>query len=356
MPSRAPQPPETRRAVRVVALTPRGAGVARRLAATLPQAVLWLPEKLAAGEAGCRGFGRLAEVAREAFARREDLVCVMAAGIVVRTIAPFLTHKAADPAVVVVDEAGRFAVSLLSGHLGGANDLARQVAAILGGTAVITTATDVAGLPALDVEAPRLGLELENLAAVRAVSMALLEGTPVTLVDPEARLLAVRAAHPECFVPLADLEQALGRPGPGVYVGCREHEWPPDWLRLRPRVLAVGVGCHQGIKEEAVLALVHEVFSRERLSLRCVKALATVAARKNEPGLQAAARRLGVEFLWFTATELAAVSAPNPSAVAARHLGTPSVAEAAALKAAGGSLLVPKVKAPHLTLAVAREP
>lgn len=355
MPQRAPHL-EGPRPVRVAALTPGGAEVARRLAAALPGAVCWLPDQLAAGEAGCRGFGRFAEVAEEAFARREDLVCIMAAGIVVRAIAPCLTHKAEDPAVVVVDEAGRFAISLLSGHLGGANDLARQVAAILGGTPVITTATEVAGLPALDVLAPRLGLELENLAAVRSVSMALLHGTPVTVVDPEARLAAVTAAHPECFVPESDLEQALTRPGPGVYVGCRESEWPPDWLRLRPRVLTVGVGCHQGVKAEAVLALVHEVFSRERLSLRCLRALATVAARKDEPGLKEAARRLGVELLWFTATELAAVQAPNPSAVAGKHLGTPSVAEAAALKAAGGSLLVPKVKTSHLTLAVAREP
>ncbi len=353
---RAPQPLEIRRPVRVAALTPRGAALARRVAAALPGAVCWLPENLAAGEGGCRSFVRFTEVAREAFARRENLVCIMAAGIVVRAIAPLLSHKGVDPAVVVVDEAGRFAVSLLSGHLGGANDLARQVATLLGGTPVITTATDVAGLPALDALAFRLGLELENLAAVRAVSMALLNGTPVTLVDPAARLAAVRAAHPEGFQPEEDLKHALSRPGPGVYVGCREAPWPPDWLRLRPRVLAAGVGCHRGVEAEAVLAVVHEVFSREGLSLRCLRALATVAARRDEPGLKEAARRLGVELVWFSAAELAEVEAPNPSGVAARHLGTPSVAEAAALKAAGGRLLVPKVKTPHLTLAVAREP
>jgi cobalt-precorrin 5A hydrolase len=340
----------------VVALTPRGAALARRLAGALPGAACWLPEHLAAGEPGCHRFTRFAEVAQEAFARRENLVCIMAAGIVVRTLAPLLQDKAADPAVVVVDEGGRFAVSLLSGHLGGANDLARQVAAVLGGTPVITTATDVAGLPALDALAPRLGLRLENLAAVRAVSMALLAGDPVTLVDPEARLATLTAAHPECFLPEADPSQALTRPGPGVYVGCREHRWPPDWLRLRPRILTVGVGCHRGIAAEAVEGLIREIFSREKLSLACLRALATVAARKDEPGLREAARRLGVEFLWFTAAELAEVRAPNPSAVAARHLGTPSVAEAAALRAAGGRLLVPKVKGPHLTLAVAREP
>ena len=117
-------------------------------------------------------FPRLSEAFREAFAQGENLVCVMAAGIVVRGIAPYLKGKDTDPAVVVVDEAGRFAVSLLSGHLGGANDLARRVAEVLGGTAVITTATDVQGLPALDVLAVAQGLTIENLAGVRPIHMA----------------------------------------------------------------------------------------------------------------------------------------------------------------------------------------
>ena len=102
------------------------------------------------GSRAIQPFSRLSEVFREAFAQGENLVCIMAAGIVVRGIAPYLQGKDTDPAVVVVDEAGRFAVSLLSGHLGGANELARRVAKLLGGTPVITTATDVQGLPALD--------------------------------------------------------------------------------------------------------------------------------------------------------------------------------------------------------------
>ncbi len=128
--------------------------------------------------------------------------------------------------MVVVDEAGQFAISLLSGHLGGANDLAREVAQVLGGTPVITTATDVQGLPALDLLAVEHGLTIENLPEVRVISMALLEGRPVRVVDPHNYLAETVSAYPELFTPEPDLDRALSIPGPAVYVGFRERPWP----------------------------------------------------------------------------------------------------------------------------------
>ena len=195
-------------------------------------------------------FHKLAQAFQEAFAANDNLVCVMAAGIVVRGIAPYLKGKDTDPAVVVVDEAGQFAVSLLSGHLGGANDLARRVAQLLGGTPVITTATDVQGLPALDVLAAEHGLIIENLAGVRPIHMALLAGRPVRLVDPEGFLSGALSAYPELFRLDPDLDRALTGPGPTVYAGFRERDWPPDWLKLRPRNLVAGMGCHRGTPAE----------------------------------------------------------------------------------------------------------
>ena len=140
---------------RVVALTAQGGALARDLCQGLPEAGCWLPRALAAGVPEVNTFERVTTVFQEAFELGENLVCIMAAGIVVRGIAPHLTGKDKDPAVVVVDEAGRFAISLLSGHLGGANELARQVAQILKAIPVITTASDVQGVPALDLVADR---------------------------------------------------------------------------------------------------------------------------------------------------------------------------------------------------------
>jgi cobalt-precorrin 5A hydrolase len=299
-------------------------------------------------------FDSLAPVFQEAFELREDLVCVMAAGIVVRSIAPYLRGKDRDPAVVVADEAGKFAVSLLSGHLGGANDLARQVAAILGGTPVITTATDVRGLPALDSLAAARGWAIENLDGVRQVSMALLSGQAVRLVDPDGYLADVLEENPGLFIAANDLDAALAGAGPGVYVGFRERAWPPGWLLLRPKNLVAGMGCHRGTPAAEILEFLRRIFRQERLSLASLKALATIEAKKEEPGLRQAAAELGVEFVWFTKEELQEIPVPHPSKQAAKHVGAPSVSEAAALKGAGGELVLPKVKGANATLAVAR--
>jgi cobalt-precorrin 5A hydrolase len=341
------------RPIKILALTPAGAALAHRLARGIEGAQCWLPTALAA-EPGDLTFSRIADAFREAFEQRHNLVCVMAAGIVVRSIAPYLKGKDTDPAVVVVDEAGRFAVSLLSGHIGGANELARRVAQVLGGTAVITTATDVHGLPALDVLAVAQGLSIENLAGVRPIHMALLEGRPVRLVDPEGFLSGELSAYPELFSLEPDLDRALTGPGPTVYVGFRERDWPPEWLRLRPRNLVAGMGCHKETPAEELLAFIRKTFEQERLSLLSLKALATIEAKKDEPGLRMVARRLGVEFLWFTATELKDIPVPNPSPAVARHMQVASVSEAAALKAGGVELIVTKQKSPNATLAVAR--
>ncbi|MDD3582191.1 MAG: cobalamin biosynthesis protein, partial [Desulfobacca sp.] len=243
----------------------------------------------------------------------------------------------------------------LSGHLGGANDLARQVAQVLGGVPVITTATDVQGLPALDALASQSGLVIENLADVREVSMALLSGRPVGLVDPEGHLTGALDEHGQLFQRAPDLEAALATgPRPTVYVGFEDRDWPPGWLRLRPRSLIAGVGCHKGTPALEILDFLQEIFRRGGLSLLALKALATIAAKKDEPGVKEAARRLKVELLWFTAEELEQVPVPHPSPQAAWHVGTKSVSEAAALKAAQGELLVPKQKSANVTVAVAR--
>ncbi len=341
------------RPLKILALTQTGAALARRLAGGLAGAQCWLPAAQAQ-EPVDLAFTRLAEAFREAFARGDNLVCIMAAGIVVRGIAPYLRGKDTDPAVVVVDEAGQFAVSLLSGHLGGANALAREVARVLGGTPVITTATDVQGLPALDLLAVEHGLIIENLPEVRAIHMALLEGRPVRVVDPEGLLAGPLAAYPELLVPEPDLDRALASPGPTVYVGWREVPWPPEWLRLRPRNLVAGMGCHKGAPAAELIEFIQQTFQQEGLSLLALKTLATIEAKKEEPGLRMAARSLGVELIWFTAAELEAIPVPNPSPQVIRHMGVASVSEAAALKAGGVELIVTKRKAPNATLAVAR--
>ncbi|KES04493.1 Precorrin methylase [Streptomyces toyocaensis] len=283
--------------------------------------------------------GSVADAVRTAFAECEQLVCFLATGAVVRLVAPLLDDKRTDPGVVCVDEGGRFAVSLVGGHGGGANGLAREVGEVLGAEPVVTTATDAVRLPGLDT----LGLPVEGNVA--AVSRALLDGEAV----------ALRA---EVTWPLPPLPVAAD----GAYtirVTDRLVEPGEREAVLRPPTLVVGVGASKGAPVDEVLGLVEGALREAGLSAASLAGLATVDAKADEPGVVEAARRLGVPLVTYGAEELARVEVPNPSDAPLAAVGTPSVAEAAAL-VGGGELLVPKRKSaarPAMaTCAVVRRP
>nr|WP_202517851.1 precorrin-3B C(17)-methyltransferase [Streptomyces sp. SID685] len=283
--------------------------------------------------------GPVGEAVRSAFSECEQLVCFLATGATVRLLAPLLAGKAADPGVVCVDEGGRFAVSLVGGHGGGANELAREVGELLGAEPVVTTATDAVGLAGLDT----LGLPCEG--AVAAVSRALLDGEPVAL--------AAELAWPLPPLPVSPQGSHT------IRLTDKDVEPGPREVLLRPPSLVVGVGASRGAPVDEVLGLIEETLREAGLSPRSVAELATVDAKSEEPGILAAAERLGVPVVTYSAEELAAVEVPNPSAAPLAAVGTPSVAEAAALLG-GGELLVPKRKSdasPAMaTCAVVRRP
>ena len=171
--------------VAVLALTPGGSRLAARIAAKLKESSLYIPKKEASGFDRAHPFTDFNHTLAQCFKRYSGLVCVMASGLVVRLIAPLMKSKESDPAVVVVDELGRNVISLVSGHLGGANRLAREVAIITEGRAVITTATDVQGKISFDELAQQAGLIIENLERIKTLNMALLEEKQIGLYDPE---------------------------------------------------------------------------------------------------------------------------------------------------------------------------
>ncbi len=340
--------------IALYALGAPGAKLCRRLAARLDGAEVFLPQRHADPGAGEHPFDSLHQVLAENFHRYSEHALVCAAAMVVRCIAPLLRHKASDPAVVVIDQQGRYAVSLLSGHLGGANELARRVAQALNGQAVITTATDNLGLPSLELEARRLGLAVENLGALAGVSSSLVDGRPVPLCDPQGWLEPVTSRHPECFTPVSP-EQAQGMVGvPLVRVSWQHTPTAGSWLVLRPRCLALGMGCNRGTGADELEALARSALELAGAAVASLRVLASAAAKRGEGGLLLAARRLGVEMAFYDHQELSRVEVPNPSPAALRCLGTASVCEAAALLASDhGQLILPKIKSKNATAAVA---
>ena len=330
-------------------LTRRGLDLAQGLADELGGTVYALRRH--AEDTGAHPFDSLPELVNETFDRHPSHVFVAAAGIVVRCIAPHLRDKAHDPAVVCLDQEGRFAVSLLSGHLGGGNDLAVRCAAALGGQAVITTATDGAGLPSLDVLAAERDMAIGNPGRVKTVNGALLDNRPVQVFDPAG---ALGLAGDDRFV------EVFGPGGwktgePGVWVSVHDDCPDSDALWLFPRVLMLGVGCRLGVKKEEILSHIRTVFDDLGFSMDAIGGLATVEAKRGEAGLLEAAADLGVKPIFYSTEKLEAVSVPNPSGAVFARMGVSSVCEAAALLLSdGGELLVEKVKTPTVTLAVAR--
>ena len=317
--------------------------------------------RLAASLGDCRVYqeASVAESVRLAWSQCEQLVCFLATGATVRLIAPLLADKHRDPGVVCVDEAGRFAVALVGGHDGGANQLAGRVAEALEAQAVVTTATDAVGVPGLDT----LGWPVTGELA--AVSRALLDGLPVALA---ADLRYPLPALPPNVQPLPGDAADAADAAAVIHVSDRSAPWAADAgalprVVLHPRSLVVGVGASRGVTAEEVLDLVRDTLADAGLSPHSLRCLASVDAKAEEQGLVEAARTLGVELLTFAADALAAVPVPNPSAAPLAAVGTPSVAEAAAvLGADDGELLVPKRKsapegrAAMCTVAVARRP
>lgn len=366
----------------VVAITREGARLGARLLAGLDGARLYVAERFA-GEAAAAlaasgdapdPVARLVPVGEPAgallarlFPVSRGLVLLFSVGAAVRLLAPLLRDKRTDPAVVVVDDAGRFAVAVLSGHLGGANDLARRVAAILGAQAVITTASDAHGLPAVDLLGRAFGWRLEDEAGLTAAAAAVVNGDSVGVYQDAGEHPWGAGGEPPPHFTVHDTLEGLVRASPAAALVITDRRVAAELAPLagrslvyRPRSLVVGVGCNRGTAADEIVAAIAGVLQEHGLSPRSLHHLGTVAAKRDEPGLREAARRLGCPLRFHEAARLDAAAVAAGLAVseaAFRSVGTRGVSEPAALLgAAGGRLVVPKQKRGNVTVAVARRP
>ncbi len=281
----------------------------------------------------------------EAWAHCDLVISHLALGATTRLIAPLLESKKVDPGVVVVDQAGHFAIPLVGGHVGGANELARRVAATLGGLPVLTTATDALGIPALDT------LGWAHSGDVAQVTGAMLDGRPV-VVRREQR-------WPLPPLPGNVSEEPDGEPAGEIVVTDRAESALEPAARprvvLHPRSLVAGMGCNRGTSEEVLRAHLERTLAEAGLSIHSLAAITSVDAKAHEGGLIRLAKHLGVPFVTYEAAELAAHEVPNPSELVASEVGTPSVSEASVLQY-GARLVVGKRKCPEATCAIGRLP
>jgi len=340
---RSPLRPSTWPRLAVYAMTSQGLGLARRIASMAP-ADLFVTARLAGDDV--TGFDRITDQVRVNFPLYHAHVFVAATGIVVRSIAPLLESKSTDPAVIVCDQNGEHVISLLSGHLGGANDLARRIAEHIKGRPVITTATDTASRPAIDTLAQSRNCVIADPTRIAAVNSILAEGGAVTVCDAENRL-GLRD-NPSEFFKLTD-EKAQ------VRVTWKTEM--ADGLILHPRCLFAGIGCRRGVSKTEILEALAKVMEDGKLAPSSLTALASIDLKSDESGLVEAAKDLGLPLEFFSTPELDAIQTPNPSKRVREKIGVESVCEAASLLAAmktgrEARLIAPKTIIGRVTVAI----
>jgi cobalt-precorrin 5A hydrolase len=347
--------------IAVIAITSGGVRTGRMLCESCPELQLFVSGRYAERvDNRCTVFKphELKSLIASLWKIKDGLVLIMATGIVVRMIAPLLESKDKDPAVVVMDDAGRFAISLLSGHLGGANELAERCACAVGAQAVITTATDANNLPSFDMLAKEKGWFIDDIRRVKTLNTLLLDDEEIAVADQtgQARTWLNGRGRITFYDTFAEAAQSNAR---GFLFVTNRHlppqPAPERVLILRPRNIVLGIGCNRGTAADEIEAVVTHHFNDLSLSIKSVCAVASVVAKQNEAGLVEFADRLGVPLRCFDSSELSRVAFPSPpSEHALAAVGVAGVAEPAAILASdGGRLLLNKVKSGNVTLAVA---
>ena len=334
-----------------------------------------LAHKLAAAHPGdIYNKENFKENLRAGFGRYDSLVCIMATGIVVRILAPLIVHKTSDPAVVVLDQKGKYAISLLSGHLGGANDLAREMADISGGEAVITTATDVAGELSFDTFAKKHDMAIENIGQLKHISGALLSGKKVNVfTDKNAAELYPELAKEQkrgmiAILPLSEFFKtyAIESNIPAVVIDERlfvSNSTVPQAapvLYLRPRTICAGIGCKRNMEQKPIEEALLQTLKEEGIHPFSLKCIATIPLKSDEPGIIGTAANLNVPLQIIPTEEIENLDISQlgiqTSEFVANQTGVLSVSTACSyLASSKGTILRDKAKYKGITIALSKE-
>ncbi len=331
--------------IAVVSLTEKGRVISEKIAADLAQhsASRYCFRKHCDGDS--QAFDDLGELVKTLFPENDGIIFVCACGIAVRVIAPLVKSKVSDPAVVVVDDMGRFAISLLSGHLGGANRLAEVVAAAIGAQPVITTSTDVGGIFSPDSFAAANNLIITDMGAAKAVAAALTNGVKLALLS-QFHL----KNKPEIFSENGNI---------GICISRTEEKPFPLTLCLIPRNIVLGIGCKKGTSCETISEFVRRTLSAAGIDIRRVSIVASIDLKKDERGLLDFCKSLGAELRTFSAAELSQIQGVfTASAFVSSVTGVDNVCERSAVAAGGsdGVLILRKQAENGVTVAAAELP
>lgn len=353
----------------IVSITKHGVEHARRLQKLFPHSDLYYMSKFEKGDESERGIqlfsGSVRMLLPSLFAHYDGLIIFISLGAVVRMIAPILKDKKTDPAVVVVDDKAEHVISVLSGHLGGANELTREVASLLDAYPVVTTASDVQKTIAVDLFGSRFGWQWdsESTSKLTPVSASVVNEELVAVVQEsgERNWWIHDTPIPNNIRQFTSIEEALQiNPQAALVVTHRllsedEQAILTNGVLYRPKVIALGIGCNRGTSAAEIEAVIHETLAEIDFSVMSVKAICTIDLKKDEVGLLEVVRKYNWEFHTYAPHELNEMDIDAPSDTVFKYTGAYGVSEPAVRRYTGAkSLDVVKKKSGNVTISVAR--
>ncbi|MBZ5749995.1 cobalt-precorrin 5A hydrolase [Metabacillus rhizolycopersici] len=350
----------------VVAITKHGVELARNLHAKFHQTDLFYMSKFEKGDEKERNIsifeGNVRLLLPTLFKSYKGIIMIISLGAVVRMIAPILKDKKTDPAVVVIDDKGNHVISVLSGHLGGANELTKEVAELLKATPVITTASDVQKTIPVDLFGSRFGWVWESAEKLTPVSASVVNEEQVAIIQEsgEKEWWTYDKPLPKTIKVYPTIKEAIdAKPNAALVVTHRNLTEEEDVILqngvlYRPKVIVLGIGCNRGTSMEEIEQVIQDTLNDLQFSIMSVKAVCSIDLKKDEEGIIAVAQKYNWDFTCYSADELNRVQIDLPSEAVYKFTGAYGVSEPAARVYSGAqTLAMTKKKSGNVTISVA---
>ena len=293
------------------------------------------------------------------FKNNDGIICLFSLGAVIRLLAPHIKDKKTDPAVIVIDDKGNFVISVLSGHLGGANELSNEIAEKIGSTSVITTAADVNKTIAVDLVGREFGWKIDDDSNVTRISAFMVNKEKIGIFQNIGEKEWWKGKLPENITFFSNIEDLKDSDSKGYLIITNDQISDENVLKnsvvYRVPNLVVGIGLHWDTSKETILNGVKETLEKFELKQDKIARFVSIKKDKDVIGLIELGKEMNIPIEYIDRKELATITAPNPSKTVQAFEGTASVSEAAAIKSSEGELIVEKQKfPPNLTVAIAR--
>lgn len=342
----------------VLAITKNGVNIGENLKKLFPDCNVFAPSKLTTDAVGITWYSEpTTEKIVELFKNNNALICIFSLGAVIRLISPYLKDKKTDPAVIVIDDKTNFVISVLSGHIGGANELTEEIAEKLGALPVITTAADVNKTIAVDLVGREFNWKIDDDSTVTKISAHMVNEEPIGLFQEtgEKNWYKKLPKNVTIYENMEELKKSNSKAHLIISDKIIEGEISKESVIYRPPSLVIGIGLHWDTSKETIREGIEFCLEKFKLNSKSIAKLVSIKKPKDVQGLIDLGKEMEIPVEYVNREDLAEISAPNPSETVKAFEGTASVSEAAAIKVSKGQLIVEKQKfPPNLTIAIAR--